>query len=284
MVLPLILGGLEAAAGAAPAIGAVATRALPYLGMAAGAIPAIRQGHPLEAVVQGGLGFLTGQGISAGGRMAGQALKSALGSTKAVQALAATEKGGRLLGALKPLAAAGIPLAGAGFLAQQALAGGGGATGGGGGGGGGVLGGLQQAAGGGGAMGVPGLGAQGAPSPYPYTQYAVPSGMGQYGPTPQFNPYNVIDPTGQFAASRLAEEKEQDVAIRGIQKEAAALAPIMEGRSKAEFMRQMAAAGIRANIQTQQQNLLGGLATARQMGLTGAQLVGQALATPYQYS
>ena len=134
-----------------------------------------------------------------------------------------------------------------------------------------------------GAKGVPGLGAQQAPGTYPFTQYAVPSGMGQYGPTPQFNPWNVVDPTGQFAAARLGEEKEQDVQIEGMKKLEAALAPITEGRSKAEFLRQMAAAGIRANILTNQQNMLGGLATARQMGLTGAQQVGQALTQQYQY-
>jgi hypothetical protein len=107
--------------------------------------------------------------------------------------------------------------------------------------------------------------------------------MGQYGPTPQFNPWNVVDPTGQFAAARLAQEREQDVQIEGMKKLEGALSPITEGRSKAEYLRQMAAAGIRANILTNQQNMLGGLATARQMGLTGAQQVGQALTQQYQY-
>jgi hypothetical protein len=139
-----------------------------------------------------------------------------------------------------------------------------------------------QAIGGAGAAGMPGL-APGTPGVYDYASGAVPS-TGQFGPTsPYGTPYDVLNPTGQLAGSRLASEKETEAQARNLTRLSAAAAPWMEGRSKAEYLRQMAAAGIRNNLQTQQAALLGGLATSRSMAATAAGNVFGSMGAQYQY-
>jgi hypothetical protein len=56
-----------------------------------------------------------------------------------------------------------------------------------------------------------------------------------------------------------------------------------EARSKTEFQRQMAAAGIRQNIVTAANMLERSQQAAQQMGLNAAQQMGSALTSQYQY-
>ena len=285
------------------------------LGAALGGIGAYQQsGGQLGPTVQGALGgglagaATAGLGGLAGGaatRMAGQALGplaggSSLAALKAAQELPVIGQflpkattlaeqaglGSTIVGAAKAAPKiAGIganvatqaltaPIAGAlgaGItgLAGQAVGGAGRAA--------------AAATGGAAAMGA---GRPGVPGVYPSAQYALPSNLGgQFGPeAPYGTTADVINPFGYAAGRRLEEELEQDVNIRGMQKEAAALAPIAEQAKKAEFLRQMAAAGIRSNIATQAAMLRQAQLGAQQMGQTAAQQMGQALTSQYQYS
>jgi len=139
-----------------------------------------------------------------------------------------------------------------------------------------------QAIGGAGAAGAPGL-APGTPGVYDYTGNAVPA-TGQFGPTDAYGtPYDVLNLAGQMAGSRIASEKETEAQARNLTRLSAAATPWMEGRSKAEFLRQMAAAGIRNNLVTQQNALLGGLGTSRQMAANAANNVFNSMGAQYQY-
>ena len=56
-----------------------------------------------------------------------------------------------------------------------------------------------------------------------------------------------------------------------------------EARAKTEFIRGMAAANIRQNIDTAARQLLGAQASAQAMGQTASQQMGDALTRQYQY-
>jgi hypothetical protein len=94
------------------------------------------------------------------------------------------------------------------------------------------------------------------------------------------------DPLGNIlpgltrSAESLREAEAQRDAMRTIYPEVAAAA---EARSKKEFERQMAAAGIRQNIATASNMLQRSQQASQQMGLTAAQQMGNALTTQYQY-
>jgi hypothetical protein len=319
VVLPLIISGLEAAGEAAPTIGAIASRALPWLSAAAGASPALKKGDPFGAVVQGGLGYVGGKGMQGlagiGQRMAGQALApltgSAISATEAaskipgigklvpeladVTKLSLAQKAG--LGSNivtqfgKPLAAVGmaaVPVAGAAYLANQALAGGGGTGGGGGYGGGGGLynnpinpgnigGGIVQAAGGG-AAGVPAT-----PNIPGLNQGMLPYLGGAYGPGQQPTLYTALGPGGPGDVARQWIAKNADTLLDISKKQAAAEVPYMLGYKSADLMNQLAAAGIRQNIATQAANIQGGFQTAQDIAKQAATDIGAAGRTLYQY-
>jgi hypothetical protein len=100
-------------------------------------------------------------------------------------------------------------------------------------------------------------------------------------------PYNslaVADPSGEIGAARLNELLMQDVQLAGIRKLMPELFNAAEARSKTEFQRQMAAAGIRQNIATAANMLERSQQAAQQMGQTAAQQMGSALTSQYQYS
>lgn len=94
----------------------------------------------------------------------------------------------------------------------------------------------------------------------------------------------VADPSGQIGAARLNELLAQDVQLAGIRKLMPELFKSAEARSKTEFQRQMAAAGIRQNIATAANMLERSQQAAQQMGQTAAQQMGNALTSQYQYS
>jgi len=139
MVLPLIIGGLEAAAEAAPLVGRFAMQALPYIGAAWGAAPELKRGNIPGAAVQALLGGITGSALKGGLSMAGAKLAPFAGSSitaaEAAQGIPVLGKlipegaslaekariGSQITQAAK-LGAAAAPIGVAGVLAQQALA------------------------------------------------------------------------------------------------------------------------------------------------------------------
>lgn len=250
--------------------GRMAMQALPYITAAMGALPGIRKGDIGQAVLGGGLGYLGGGfGASQLGGARTAATAGLRGVAQGAGPLAS------LAGGLKPIAQIGIPLAGVALAAPLigGLASGAGGA-------------VSQGAGsvargvigGGGAMGVgqntpsgefvsPG----GAVSPYLAEQARLPT------------TFDVLNPTGQYAASRLTEQKEQDVQLEGMKKMMPYLYQAAEARSKSEMERQMAAAQIRQNISTAANLVQRGQQAAQQMGLTAAQQMGGALTAQYQY-
>lgn len=94
----------------------------------------------------------------------------------------------------------------------------------------------------------------------------------------------VADPSGAIGAARLNELLMQDVQLAGIRKLMPELFKSAEARSKTEFQRQMAAAGIRQNIATAANMLERSQQAAQQMGQTAAMQMGNALTNQYQYS
>lgn len=258
---------------AAATVGRFAMQALPFLTAAGAAAPALREGKPLEAAIQGGLGYATG-GLLGGGVRAAQGTLGRAAGKLAPQLAGATGIAAITPQAIGKLSQAGLPLAAAalapkigGVLAGpsgsnigQAVSGG--------------LGGAAQL-----GAGVIGYTADGAPV---YGGAALPPGMGQYGPTtPYGGPLDVLGPAGmgQRLDTLKTAQTQRDV-LRTLLPEIEAAA---EARSKKEFERQMAGAGIRQNIQTraamQQRAQQAGL----QAGLGALQQAGSALTSQYQY-
>jgi hypothetical protein len=138
----------------------------------------------------------------------------------------------------------------------------------------------QATLGAGGAMGVPGLGAA---QPGPFTPVpAVPSDL--QGINRQLGSLDVMDPNKAFAAGRLASEKDMDTEIRNMQKLINLQYPVMSQAKKDEMQRNLAAAQIRSNIDTQADAIRSSLRTSQQMGANAASQMGSALAAQYQYS
>ena len=100
------------------------------------------------------------------------------------------------------------------------------------------------------------------------------------------SPYGTLDitnPAGPFGAGRTAQLLEADVQLANIRKLMPELFKAAEARSKTEFQRQMAAAGIRQNIATAANMLERSQQAAQQMGLNAASQMGSALTSQYQY-
>jgi hypothetical protein len=110
--------------------------------------------------------------------------------------------------------------------------------------------------------------------------------VGPLGPTEALGStsWDIQNPLGRFAAQRTLKEMEVDSEIRNLNKLLAAQAPYSEGAKKAEYMRNLAAAGVRQNIATQAAMLQNAQRTAQQMGVNAASQMGQALTQQYQYS
>ena len=99
-----------------------------------------------------------------------------------------------------------------------------------------------------------------------------------------YTPMDVYNPMGSIAASRSAGLKEGDVQLENARKIMPYLFQAAEARSKAEFERQLAAAGVRQNIATSANMLERSQQAAQQMGLNAASQMGAALTSQYQYS
>lgn len=110
---------------------------------------------------------------------------------------------------------------------------------------------------------------------------AVPGGL-PIGAAP-YNTLDIANPAGPFGAGRTGQLLEADVQLANIRKLMPELFKAAEARSKTEFQRQMAAAGVRQNIATAANMLERSQQTAQQMGLNAAQQMGSALTSQYQY-
>lgn len=272
------------------------------IGAVGSGLQAAGQGkNPLEIGTASLIGAGLGAGFGAGGRMAGQLLantglatKLAPAAYKAGQFLAPAAQGSSSL--INPLAqqmagrqvlanVLGGTAATVGSLAVPAMASGLA----------GVPGSALRAAGGGArnvagagltAAGAAGLGTSQAPGVYDFEGNALPSSLDPtFGAgSPLGSMADVMNPAGRLAANRIAEEKEADTQLNIMQKQAAKMAPWLEGAKKAELARQLYAATVRGNLATQQRLLVGGIENSRAMGLNAANQIGSALASQYQYS
>jgi hypothetical protein len=275
--------------GPALTVGRFAMQALPYLAAAGAAIPSLREGKPLEALVQGGLGYLTGgamrggvqglTGLAAKGARSAQAATGLAGAEQAVgQAfgLGAQKAASSVLrpGVLSTAAKVGIPLAGVAAIplvtgmgratAQQV-----GQT-------------AQDAAQAALQYGGGYLGSRGPGAPNYEQGNAVPSNMGLFGGDLYgTNPLDVLGPAGMaLTANTIREATAQRDAARILLPEVQAAS---EAAKKKEMERMMAAAGIRQNIETAANMIQRSQQSAQQMGQTAAQQMGNALTTQYQY-
>lgn len=106
--------------------------------------------------------------------------------------------------------------------------------------------------------------------------------LGEYGGFG--TPAEIIDLTGLFAGQRLAGEKEAETQLRNMKLMAPYLNYVTQVGRKAEFERNMAAAGIRQNIATQSTMLQRSQQAAQQMGSQFAGGVVNALTSPVNYS
>tara|TARA_B100002019_G_scaffold219158_1_gene191796 strand:+ start:1716 stop:2471 length:756 start_codon:yes stop_codon:yes gene_type:complete len=246
----------------------LAALALPALSAGLGAMEGYKKGGGTGALIGAGLGAATPAGL----RMAGAGLAG-------IPALASLAQkgmmGARGLAGLSGPVASGaniikgaVPAVGLALGAPQAV-GGLGAQ---------VLSGPTKMAGQS-AAGVIGYTADGKPV---YGGAALPPGMGQYGPTsPYGGPLDVLGPAGMGQRLQtLKDAQTQRDVLRTLLPEIEAAA---ESRSKKEFERQMAGAGIRQNIQTRAAMQQAAQTAGLQAGLGALQQAGGALTRQYQY-
>ena len=248
-----------------------ASALLPIAGATIGGITGYRRsGGDLGAAL---LGAGLGATVPGGFRMAGQALgglgagalsKTALGTLLKAQ----TAKTGSSLLTQIP-GAAGTAAGGLGLLAVPALAGTPAAQ---------LAGPARAAAGTAAGLGIPAM----QPGQANYDAGAAVPGNVPVGAAP-YGTLEITNPAGPFGANRTAQLLEADVQLANIRKLMPELFKAAEARSKTEFQRQMAAAGIRQNIATAANMLERSQQAAQQMGLNAASQMGSALTSQYQY-
>ena len=269
MAIPLALP-------AAATVGRLAMQALPFLTAAGAAAPALREGKPLEAAIQGGLGYATG-GLLGGGVRAAQGTLGRAAGKLAPKLAGATGIAAITPQAIGKLSQAGLPLAAAalapkigGVLAGpsgsnigQAVSGG--------------LGGAAQL-----GAGVIGYTADGAPVYGNIGGAAIPPGMGQYGPTsPYGGPLDVLGPAGMGQRLQtLKDAQTQRDVFRTLMPE---VMGVREATAKKDFERNMAAAGIRQNIDTRARMQMAAQQAGLRAGLGAMDQAGAALTRQYQY-
>ena len=272
LLAPLLAKGVAAGAGA--------LKYLPVIGAVGGALPGLRKGNVGEAALGAGFGALTG-GMGTGKLIGGPATAAVgrMAGKKGVQQ--ALKKGATAIGGqelakqitkknIQQAVQAGVPLAGAAGVFGLAKAGGdlgippaGGA--------------LRAGAGLAGYGSVRGenMAAGGTP---------LPPGMGQYGGiSPIGDPLSVLSPLGLDAGRRLRTVKDAE-ALRDAQN---ILLPTVrkysEQAKRDEFARNIAAAGIKTNIELNAQLTRAMQQAGLQMGMTAAEQAGAAITRPYQY-
>ena len=258
---PLIMAG-----------GKAALSKLPLIMAAGAALPSLSKGRPVEAALQGGLGYLGGGALRGpAGRLVPRMAGGLTGALQKVAPGLATSLGANLTPAAMGLASLGL---GAGAFAlggaQNQVADP-------------AVQGTKQALGVGAQTGAGLIGytAQGQPVYSNIGGAAVPP-VGMYGGvSPYGSPLDVIGPPGM--AQRLQTYKDAETmrdAMRLLNPEILAAS---EARSKKEFERNMAAAGIRQNIATRAAMIQKAQEAGLRAGLTAAEQSGRALTQQYQY-
>jgi len=255
-VVPLVAGA-----------GRLAMQALPYLTAATGFTEGAKEGGLMGGLLGAGAGYGLGRfGLGKLGAPMAATAKAAPGLAS-LAGIKGTPLAAKQIGAaLVPLAASAVaPVAGrmAGGLVGGLT---GAATG--------AVGNLGQS-----AAGIIGYTADGKPV---YGGAALPPGMGQYGPTdPYGSPTDVLGPAGMGQRLQtLKDAQTQRDVLRTLLPEIEAAS---EARSKKEFERQMAGAGIRQNIQTRAAMQQAAQTAGLQAGLGALQQAGGALTRQYQY-
>lgn len=249
-----------------------ALSALPLISAGISAAGPLMQGRPLEALASGGLAY-------AGGRLLGKLPgkpgvygANVPGTGQTLVGLAG--KAGQRFG-LSPSQVLGLTALGTGAVVLPQLARGIGAP---------AAAAVRNVAGVP-ASAVPAMmgGIPGGPAQYDLS--GLPPGMDPrfgYG-SPYGTPFDVVDPTGVAAGSRLAAEKMAETELKIMRRLNEERFKAAEARSKTEMQRGMAAANIRQNIATAANQLLGAQRSAQQMAETASQQAGQALTQQYQY-
>jgi hypothetical protein len=225
---------------------------LPTIMGVGAALPALRQGKPVEAALQGGLGYLSGmplKGISTG--LSKAAMKAAPGVAGRLMPNLVDAPGFKTGAAQLARGGVGL-LSGAGALAL----------------------GQAQGRAGLGQAGLPGQGlvqqgmgqlATPRPGEVDYSSIeALPPGLGQYGPTSPYGGAGEI----LFGGMRMLNAERAKAA---------------EFRSRQELARNLAAAGIRQNIDTRARMLQQAQLAGLSMGARASEQAGQALTQQYQY-
>ena len=115
---------------------------------------------------------------------------------------------------------------------------------------------------------------------------AVPGGLGQFGGTNMYgsNPYDVIDPSGAMSANRLMQLKQAELNAKMLDTIAGTQMKWTEETKRRDLQRQLAAAGIRKNIETQAGMLRDANTAGLNQGTNAMSQVGSALTNNYSYS
>ena len=243
-----------------PALAKVGSLKLPLLlraaGITAGAAPSLMRGDLGGAVVGGGLGALGTLGLGSTATNLGTRAGMKAAQMAGGEGLKATAAG--ILGR------AAVPVAGG--LAAGSLSAG-----------------LGRGAGNVGKAGL-GLAGYGTVGGEGMGGVPLPPGMGPYGNvSPTGNPLDVLDPLGLDAGRRLRTIKDAE-ALRDAQNIVLpTVRKFSEQAKRDDFAREMAAKGIRQNIETNAALTQGMAAAGRQLGLNAAQQAGAALTRQYQY-
>jgi len=243
-----------------PALAKVGSLKLPLLlraaGITAGAAPSLMRGDLGGAVVGGGLGALGTLGLGSTATNLGTRAGMKAAQMAGGEGLKATAAG--ILGR------AAVPVAGG--LAAGSLSAG-----------------LGRGAGNVGKAGL-GLAGYGTVGGEGMGGVPLPPGMGPYGNvSPTGNPLDVLDPLGLDAGRRLRTVKDAE-ALRDAQNIVLpTVRKFSEQAKRDDFAREMAARGIRQNIETNAALTQGMAAAGRQLGLNAAQQAGAALTRQYQY-
>ena len=98
------------------------------------------------------------------------------------------------------------------------------------------------------------------------------------------SPYDVIDPGGAMAANRLAQLKQAELNAKMLDTIAGTQLKWTEETKRRDLQRQLAAAGIRKNIETQAGMLRDANQAGLNQGTNAMQQVGSALTNNYSYS
>lgn len=259
---------------------------LPLIGAGLGGFEAYRRsGGDLGATALGaGLGAVTPAGLrmagtALGAQLAGMGLKTQAAQLVGMGAQAARKGGiepvarllskgaGKVMG-LNPAQAGALAAGGGLLLGAPAIAGG-------------LASGVAGVAQRGAQTGAGVIGYTGAGEPV-YGGQALPPGMGSYGPTPPTgDPLSVLGPEGM--GRRLEQLKSAEAQRDAMRMLLPEIYKASEARSKSEFERQMAAAGIRQNIATRAAMLQAAQQAGLGMGAQAASQAGGALTSQYQY-